>query len=488
MPIVASAYSFIYGFRIIGLKQMRNSESGGDEKKRRVLIVVSAFYPAMLADMQRARMLAWELPKLGWEVEVLTPGAGEIRQDVVEPDGAAFFPPEMRVHEVGSVFRRLFEAVGSRTHSWRTLWPIYRKGRELLASRRFDLVYFSTTTWVYFALGLKWQRKFKVPYVLDYHDPWIKERPKAGTDRRSWKSLASERLMSWLERSAVLNATGIVSVSPAYLRALRERYEKYGPDWLGDGRSAVIPFGALERDLSEVRQSLPTADDEEQGLCRIVYVGAGGPIMARSFGLICSMLATLRAQGHPLVERVRIELFGTHYGWQAGDRKYLEDIAGEAGLSDLVKESPGRVSYRRSLELLLQSHGALILGVDDDGYMPSKLFSYALSGRPLLMALHLDSPAYALSRRIPGLGLVLWFDAQGEVPAADGACEAAAFLEEVFTFKNTDRLAAVKPFLAPAMTESHVKLFEACLMPPVPVGAWMQMDGQVNNGTQGNSS
>ena len=29
----------------------------------------------MIADMHRARQLAWELPQLGWEVEILSPDA-----------------------------------------------------------------------------------------------------------------------------------------------------------------------------------------------------------------------------------------------------------------------------------------------------------------------------------------------------------------------------------------------------------------------------
>ena len=39
---------------------------------RRVLIVTSSYAPTMIADMQRVRQLAWELPKLDWEVEVLS--------------------------------------------------------------------------------------------------------------------------------------------------------------------------------------------------------------------------------------------------------------------------------------------------------------------------------------------------------------------------------------------------------------------------------
>ena len=65
-------------------------------------------------------------------------------------------------------------------------------------------------------------------------------------------------------------------------------------------------------------------------------------------------------------------------------------------------EYPARVTYRRSLELLLQGDGALVLGVDDAGYMPSKLATYAYSGKPLLACLHRDGPALAMLRERAG--------------------------------------------------------------------------------------
>lgn len=42
-------------------------------RKRRVLIVTNGFPPTMLADMQRARMLAYDLLQAGWEAEILAP-------------------------------------------------------------------------------------------------------------------------------------------------------------------------------------------------------------------------------------------------------------------------------------------------------------------------------------------------------------------------------------------------------------------------------
>lgn len=422
--------------------------------RRRVLIVVSAFKPAMIADMQRARMLAWELPKLGWDVEVLTPGASEVRPDIVENDSAEFFPPDVPIHTVGSFAKPLWNLLGSRTHTWRTLVPMYLKGRRLLQSGRFDLVYFSTTTFVYFALGARWWRKLHVPYVTDFHDPWRKE------DRKSvrWRSRLAQSLANRLERSAVVNAAGLVAVSPPYIESLRRRYEADKPAWLAADRHAVVPFGALQSDLTIAARTRETS-----GEIAVHYVGAGGLIMRQSFELICNALAALRASGNSLIDRLRIRLFGTTYGWKVGDPKHLESIAQRAGVGDLVVENPERVSYRRSLELLLDADGVLILGVDDSGYMPSKLFAYALSGKPLLASLRRDSPAFAHFQEQPNLGHAIWFDSHERMPSAEAADVMNRFLQEASSRRTFDRSTALEPFLAPAMARRHAELFDACL-------------------------
>ena len=52
---------------------MSDTKSG---PTRRVLLVTSSYAPTMIADMQRARQLAWQLPEAGWQVEILCPGIG----------------------------------------------------------------------------------------------------------------------------------------------------------------------------------------------------------------------------------------------------------------------------------------------------------------------------------------------------------------------------------------------------------------------------
>jgi hypothetical protein len=241
------------------------------------------------------------------------------------------------------------------------------------------------------------------------------------------------------------------------------RYAKTNPTWGLPGNCAVLPFAARPQDLTEAEKGIERLNGDAKRPATIVYVGAGGPIMAKSFSLMCRALSHLRTDSPELIEGVRIELYGTMLGWKPGDRQHLAEIARECGLADIVKENPSRVTYRRSLELLLESDGALILGVDDNGYMPSKLFNYALSRKPMLASLRRDGPAFAEFKNRPQLGHTIWFGQSDEIAESDAVEIARAFLKEVVAKQSFDRQTLLQPNLAAAMARDHVALFEACL-------------------------
>lgn len=432
---------------------------------RRVLIVTSSYAPAMIADMHRARQLAWELPKYDWTVEILSPDESYQQSTCIEKDSGAFFAPDVPTHFVRQQFSKLFAALGMRSIGWRSFFPMWRAGAKLLAQRPFDLVYFSTTQFPLFLLGPIWRRRVPVPYVLDFHDPCYRDdSTKPVWARPTLKHALSRWLTKFIEARSSANSAGVVVVSPEYLETLRRRFMAQGPAWMGEGRQATIPFAALPQDF--VASSKPGAlrITGSEVPIRIVYVGVGGPIMIRAFALICRGLAHLRTQGSKIVERTRIELYGTMLGWRAGDPTHLADVASEQGVADLLREDPRRVSYRRSLELLQEGSGALILGVDDRGYMPSKLFSYALSGKPILASLRRDGPAFAQFQRTPELGHAIWFEGRRDIDIASAARMIEAFLQEVAAGRAVNRDVMLRPFLASAMAQRHAKLFEACLL------------------------
>jgi hypothetical protein len=183
--------------------------------------------------------------------------------------------------------------------------------------------------------------------------------------------------------------------------------------------------------------------------------------MHRSFSILCRVLAFLRNERLTPVEKMRIKLYGTMRSWQDGERRHLAEVAHENGVGDLIEERPSGISYRRSLQLLQESDGALILGVDDAGYMPSKLFTYACSGKPLLAALRKDGPAFAQFHRDPALGHALWFGQSGDMPLDAAADVLDRFLGEVFRRQSFDRTIGLEPFLTRDMASSHVELFDS---------------------------
>ena len=315
----------------------------------RALFVVSTWRPAFLADMQRVRLLAFELQKIGWEVEVLHPDVSYQPAYALEPRTDLFFP-KLTEHPVGPWMQDVFKAVGSGSIGIRAGVPVARRGLELLRSRKYDVVYFSTTQHLLTCAGPCWRRKTGVPYVADVHDPVFIPQPKYQTSRSGLKARIARQVGRWIEKRALAQADGIVSVSRGYVDDLLNRHP--GARWarseIGDRRSEmggggvagnspssishlpsptstrvlVQPFPADERGLEMVE-----AERRETGKKRIVYVGAGGRIMERGWR---AFLKDLKSE--PLQKEISIELYGTDTDWKEGGSSISTVDCGGDGL------------------------------------------------------------------------------------------------------------------------------------------------------------
>jgi hypothetical protein len=436
------------------------------EMKRRVLIVTASYQPAMAADMHRARQLAWELEGIGWSAEILSPDAGYQPQAWIEPDSDGFFSGLARVHYVRQQFAGMFQRARISNIGIRAFVPLAVAGRKLLRQERFDLVYISTAQFPLFLLGPLWRLVAGAAYVLDLHDPVYREGEAFPMwSRPSWRHRLARRLAGFIESRSVRGACGLISVSPAYVDILAKRYGAASPPWMRPGRSAVIPFGVMPRDFevasASMRGMVPSPATGQ--VFRLAYVGAGGPIMVRSFERICQAIAAIETSDPDLVKGMRIELYGTMAGWVEGGRCHLAEVAARFEIGHLVQEKPGRISYRRSVELLAEADGVLVLGVDDAGYMPSKLFSYALSGKPLLASFREGGAASRVMSGHPGLGHLIEFPAAGHPGQADAQKEVKAFLLEAHARTLFNRNEVLKPYLADSMAARHLAVFEACL-------------------------
>lgn len=423
-----------------------------NDAPRRVLIVTSAFPPTMLADMHRARILSYELPKAGWGVDILAPSVQFQRSVWVEPDSNSLMPNGVPVHEALPCCGRLFSWLGMHSVGWRAFWPMYRLGCQLLAKQRIDVIYITTAQFSLFCLGRLWARKFKIPYIVDYHDPWVRDQLNYTTTKHWLKLRIGATLSRWMEESVIRSAAGVVSVSPVYVDELRLRYGH--AKCLTAERCEVIPFGGSDNDFQAVNPPPAPSNSAQR---EIVYVGAGGPIMARSFTAFCKSLSAVRQTDPALVATLKIRLFGTYSYWKEGDSKPLQDIASRFGLADVIEEIPPRISYIQAMERVQRSDGLLVLGVDDAGYIPSKLFTYALSSKPLLASFRTDSAARGYFTTMPGLGHLLEF--KEETTSTEAVNTMRSFLDEVKRRKKFDRRQLIAQYLAPGMAQKHAALF-----------------------------
>jgi hypothetical protein len=425
----------------------------------RVLIVTSSFTPAMPANVHRARQLGWCLREAGWEAEVLSPSIEFQRPEWLDDKSAGYFPTHIPSHEVPPPARSWIERFGAKSMAWRAFLPMYQRGCELLATGRFDLVYITTTVFNFFCLGRLWQRRCGLPYILDFHDPWFRPKLNTASTHHRFKAWLSNRLAIHMEAYAVKNASGLIAVSPDYLQELRRRYPS--ATTFQKGHFAAIPFGVLPLDFDLSRQQAEAKKDERE-IREVIYVGVGAEIMAKSFRRIADGLARLKQQQPELLSKIRIRLFGTDGRWKAGLAKILQEQAVVAGVGDLVAEDPRIIPYREAVGRAVAADGLLVLGVDDPAYMPSKLFLYAMTGKPLLACMHANSQVNDYFKRFPELGTIIHFSSTAETEIAEDAAM-SAFLKQAVDRDHFPRENIQAGFSASAMTRQHAKLFEACI-------------------------
>jgi hypothetical protein len=302
----------------------------------------------------------------------------------MDPLLAATVPPDIEIHRVAAWSANWSRRIGIGNLGYRS-WSAMRKaGDRLLADRRFDLVYFSTTQFIATTLGRSWLRRFRVPFVVDIQDPWSTDyydRPGAPLPPGGWKYRFARWQAARLEGWSWRDAAGFVSVSEDYLAQLRLRYP-----WFAGKPADVIPFGGAEADFAFARSrtDAPAAFAREPNFQHLVSVGAVGPIMRASLRKFFAAVQELRNADPVRVSRLRLHFIGTSYATDEFARASVLPLATEFGLADVVREQTQRVGFFSAINTLLAADAIIIPGSDDHGYNPSKLSTCFLAGKPVL--------------------------------------------------------------------------------------------------------
>ena len=365
---------------------------------RRVLIVSPHFPPVNAPDMQRARLALPHLRGLGWDPTVLTVAPERVEGAVLDPLLLETFPADVPVVRVGGVPAPLTRRLGFGSLWWRCGGALRRAGDALLARERFDLVFFSTTQFDAFTLGPRWWRRHRVPYVLDYQDPWVNDyyrrsrtRPPGGHLKFRFTQFTARRR----EPAVLRQAAAVVAVSAAYGLDLRSRYP-----WLDAERIHHLPFGTSEADFVLARRHRPAAPlvPTGDGNAHLVYAGRCGPDMSISLTVLLRAFARYRRSHPEQASRLRFHFIGTDYAPPPRGRYWALPIAEKEGVVDQVDEVCHRIPYFDALHYLTHADALVVLGSNDPSYSASKVFPYLFARRPLLTLVHESSLMLELAR------------------------------------------------------------------------------------------
>ena len=368
---------------------------------KRVLLVSPHFPPVSAADMHRVRMLLPFLERNGWQAEVLAIDPSQVASPL-DPLLETGLPDGLAIHRVDALPRWLSRIPGLGTLGLRALAALAREGDRLLASGRFDLVYFSTTVFEIHVLGPRWKHRFGVPFVMDYQDAWVsdyyQQNPAVPVPGGRLKYWLASRLHRWMEPRVLRDCAGITSVSPDYPAQLARRHETS----MASMPVLVQGFPGAPQDFDHLPSVAAGQGpfDPDDGLIHWVYVGRGGQDMA--FALRAFFMALRDSADTQLLGSLKLHFIGTSYAAAGTGNKSVAPIAAEFGLEHLVLESPDRISYSLALWCLRNADALVVPGSDDPAYTASKIYPALLALRPMLAIFHASSTVVGLVAEVGG--------------------------------------------------------------------------------------
>ena len=375
---------------------------------RTCIIVSSYFPPSTLAGVHRARHLAKHLPTVGWTPIVVCVDEA-YHEEGLDPALAALVPSSVEIVKVPALPSGLCRPLGFGEISLRAWRPLRAAVMRLLKTRDIGAVLITGSPYYPMLLGSEIKRRFGVPVVLDFQDPWVSAW--GATRPRFSKAGVAHLLSTMLEPSAIASADFITSVSETQNREMRARYPRLRSDQM-----AAIPIGGDPADYDALRV-LPISGIGSQldvSYFNLSYVGTIWPPVLETLRTLLAAVVEVRSRRPDIYKRLRLNFIGTTQSPNSPDGRWVRPLAEALGVEDVVWEEPKRQPYLDALSLQARSDAILMLGSAQPHYTASKIYGAMMSGQPYLGVFHQASSSHEILGRAGG-GITLGFDGAADL-------------------------------------------------------------------------
>ena len=430
---------------------------------KKVLIVTPNWPPVSCPDLHRARMSISYFTEFGWEPLILKINPDE-QEGLKDKTLEKTVPSHIETWQAECLPKVFTRWLGINNVGIRSFFNLAELGNKIIETAKPDLIFFSTTLFFVMSLGRYWYSRYKIPYVLDFQDPWLSDYYKNSNQTTmpggQIKYQLTQRSAKYLESITLREVSHVISVSPKYPKTLQQRYS-----WLQKDQFTVLPFGAPEKDF----ELLPTLNiqqnifDPQDGNRHWAYVGRGGDDMATSLRALFLGIKSERDRNPQAWNNLRLHFVGTSYAPGALAVKTIEPIAKEIGVNDLVIEHPYRIPYFEALKTLVDSDAILLIGSDDPSYTASKLYPCVLARKPIFAIFHQQSSVVDILRESEA-GQVVTFSSDNQ--PEDLRDRVISQLDWLFSlekgYQPQTNWSAFQPYTAREMTRQMCNVFEQC--------------------------
>lgn len=346
-----------------------------------VLIIYPHWVPANLAGVQRPRLIGNYLKELGWQPVLLTVDP-QYYEEPIDPLMVKTVSPTIEVvyTKAYKVTKpRLIGDIGLRA------FPFLKKAAlKICKERTIDFIWIPIPSFYTAVLGRVLCDATKIPYGIDYIDPWVRDL----TNQNNLRARFSQMVARTLEPYAVKKAALISGVSTPYYWPVIARNFKSPPVHVG------MPYGFDPNDHAITLENLTYPWDAVPNCKPWIYAGAFLPNSHLFLEALFKSIAGLKAVGN-WDEQIRLYFIGTG----PYPAKRITAYAQDYGIDDIVIEHRERYPFLHILNFLAKAHRVLLLGSTEAHYTASKTFQCLLSKRPLLAVLHEKSSAVDIIRQ-----------------------------------------------------------------------------------------